>query len=161
MLEALALMAFKADDEELKTQLEGLFGELLSKSNKNIPALIELAYALDLRSLKKRIEELATSGPNDYDASRASFGGEERQVNERFHMARCISALWNEKDSLTQARLLLLYSEPSRICHSRFRSGIKHKSIQVKLAGLKKTLSNDQWQSLKGLGEMWYEFEGK
>jgi hypothetical protein len=84
------------------------------RTNLQITEILWSAWAADLREFQDEIERIATASPADEEGPRASSsGGPVTEVRERYHLARKIAALWNEKDRLTRGKLLLAlgYSE--------------------------------------------------
>ncbi len=78
------------------------------RTNLQITEILWSAWAADLREFKDEIERIATGSPAEEEGPRASSsGGPVTEVNERYHLARKIAALWNEKDRLTRGKLLL------------------------------------------------------
>jgi len=78
------------------------------RTNLRITEILWSAWAADLREFKDDIERIATASPTDEEGHRASsFGGPLTEVNERYHLARKIAALWNEEDLLTRGKLLI------------------------------------------------------
>ena len=78
------------------------------RTNLQITEILWSAWAADLREFKGDIERIATASPTDEEGRRASsYGGPITAVNERYHLARKIAALWNEEDLLTRGKLLI------------------------------------------------------
>ncbi len=67
-------------------------------------------WQLGLKKLKQNVEKIATSGPEDYEGTRGRGSSNHKSlVNQRYHLARQIAALWNEEDPSTRARLLIAF----------------------------------------------------
>ena len=109
VLQALVQLA-QADPQRLAPRLLAILRAQLRHTNKSVPELLMDAWAADLRKLLPDVERIATSGPDDYESERANcYGGEASAVDDRFHLARQIAALWNEEDPATAAKLLLAF----------------------------------------------------
>ena len=67
------------------------------------------ALALDLRGLAPEIAALASESPAVQDGDAADYGGGNFKgpAGQRYHIAREITALWNEPDPGTRARMWL------------------------------------------------------
>ncbi len=107
ILEALTHLA-QADPDRLNPKLSRIIEPHLASTNINMKQVLWAIWSADLREHKPRLEQLATSGPDDYeDPKAASSGGKATPVEGRFHLARIIVALWNEEDPATKAKLLV------------------------------------------------------
>jgi len=110
ILEAAALLA-QADPERLNPRLLKIVKPELAATNKQMNEILWTIWAADLRSLGPKLEQLGTSGPDDYEDERAwTSGGEVAPVKGRFHLARKIADLWNATDPVTQIRLLTAFA---------------------------------------------------
>lgn len=109
VLDALVQLA-QVDPPRFNPRLRKILRPQLRRTNKRVTSLLMAAWSADLRKLKPDVERIATSGPDDYESERAHCcGGDESPVDDRFHLARQIAALWNEDDPATEARLLLAF----------------------------------------------------
>ncbi|NLG35539.1 MAG: hypothetical protein GX548_09325 [Lentisphaerae bacterium] len=143
VLQALVQLA-QLDPPRFHPRLADLLQPQFRHTNQSIPELLMAAWAADLRQLQPDIERIATSGPDDYESERAhSYGGHPSDVDDRFHLARQIASLWNEKDPATKARLLLAFGfhQASNLCvnprpEQTFR-------METELSRLAPTLSPD------------------
>lgn len=103
---ALVLMV-QSHPQQLQTKLQALLQPHLQETNASIPAILWAIAAADLRELEPELARLATHDPAEYEDRRANaYGGEKLPVTGRFHVARKILALWQERDAFTRARLL-------------------------------------------------------
>lgn len=110
LLGALVLLA-QADPERLAPRIEAVVAPELVTTNKRMSEIFWAIWAADLRDLRPKLEELATSGPDDYEDQKASVsGGEVSPVRGRFHLARKIADLWRADDALTRIRLLAAFA---------------------------------------------------
>ena len=89
--------------------MEGILGRYLRKSNIQIGEVIRSVWAADFKQFKDRLAEIATSGPEDYEDHAAYSSGPDKDVDGRYHMARKVCALWNEKDPVTRCKLLIAF----------------------------------------------------
>ena len=109
------------------------------RTNLQITEILWSAWAADLREFKDEIERIATASPAEEEGPRASSsGGPVTEVNERYHLARKIAALWNERDLLTRGKLLLAlgYSESYEFVESEALERREHmKEALATLAG--------------------------
>jgi hypothetical protein len=141
MLGPLAHLA-QADPAKLKPRLQEVVHPHLQRTNWYIPEIFWAIWAADLRELKPRLEQLATSGPDDHEDSRANrHGGEETAVQGRFHLARKMVSIWNEEDLPSRAKLLLAlakteegaFDEPASHPERRARLEVELKRIAGEL----------------------------
>lgn len=128
------------------TEHEGLMNELFAT-----------ALALDLRGLAPEIARLASAGPDVEEGKCANGwgGGFKGPGNERYHLARNVTGLWNETDADTLAKMWmgLVIAHPGDFCRTsiialklreRFRAALAAASPEVreKLTAQTRTLSN-------------------
>jgi hypothetical protein len=119
--------------------------------------LFATALALDLRGLAPEIARLASSGPDVEEGKCANGwgGGFKGPGNERYHLARNVTALWSEPDTDTLAKMWmgLVIAHPGDFARTsiivmklreRFRAALAAASPEVreKLTAQTRTLSN-------------------
>ncbi|MFH1707936.1 MAG: hypothetical protein ABIF71_08455 [Planctomycetota bacterium] len=158
MLAAVIRLA-QTDPARYNPSLVNVLRPELKITNKMVTDLIMAAWSADLRELKPELECIATSGPDDYEDQRAnSWGGAVRAVNECFHQARKIVALWNEEDPLVRCKLLLAFGlndafefvddvQPERLAR-----------METELTRATQSLTPDQMGQVAGFLE-WYRNE--
>jgi hypothetical protein len=106
ILGALVLLA-QSDPERFNPRLLAILAPQLKETNKQMTELLWAIWAADFRTLKPELEELATSGPEDYeDRKGSSSGSRVTPVTGKFHHARRIVDVWSNRDALTRLRLL-------------------------------------------------------
>jgi hypothetical protein len=109
LLSAVTYVARKGKEAELK-KLARIIAPHFKRTNWQITEILWSAWAADLREFKSDVERIATASPTDEEGRKASSsGGEVTEVNERYHLARKIAALWNEEDLLTRGKLLIAF----------------------------------------------------
>jgi hypothetical protein len=93
--------------ETLKPQLADFIRPHFTHHGGNMNKLFLAALAMDLRDLAPEIARLASSGPGVEEGKCANGwgGGFTGPGNERYHLARHITALWLEPDADTRARM--------------------------------------------------------
>lgn len=107
VLDALAHLA-QRDPARFNSRLVEIIRPHLSHTNKSVPGLIWTIWAADLRDLEPELQRLATNDPEVFEDYKAhASGGEASAVTGRFHLARKILSLWEERDTYTRARLLI------------------------------------------------------
>lgn len=106
LLNALSTLAL-AKLEIRKPQLADFIRPRFTRHGGNMNDLFLAALALDLRELAPEIAHLASSGPDVEDGKCANGrgGGFTGPGNERYHLARHVTALWLETDADTRARM--------------------------------------------------------
>ena len=144
VLQALVHLA-QLDPAQLNPRLLDILRPQLRHTNNSLRELLLAAWAADLRDLAPDVERIATSGPDDYESERAnSYGGKPSAVDDRFHLARQIAALWSEPDPATQANLLLAFGfhqAPGLSVNPRPEQSAR---MEADLARLYQTLSPQQ-----------------
>jgi hypothetical protein len=63
----------------------------------------------DFKQFKDRLAEIATLNPEDYEDRAAYTSGPDKDVDGRYHMARKVCALWNEKDPVTRCKIWIAF----------------------------------------------------
>lgn len=111
----------------------------LTATNKQMTEILWAIWSADLRSLGSKLEQLGTSGPDDYEDAKAwSSGGDVTRVAGRFHLARKIADTWNATDPVTQIRLLTalaletahsLTDEPDPARIFRFKTSLRQSAL--------------------------------
>lgn len=91
------------------TELERLLGGYLKITDIKIGDVIRSVWAGDFIQFRDRLAEIATSGPEDYEDRAAYTSGSDKDVDGRYHMARKVCALWNEKDPFTRCKLWIAF----------------------------------------------------
>lgn len=134
ILDAMAQLA-QADPGRLNPRLLRIVTPELAATNKRMDEIMWVIWTADLRSLRPTLEQLGTSGPDDYeDAKASSCGGDVTPVKGRFHLARQIADTWNATDPVTEIRLLtalglemayFLTNEPDMSRLYRFRTSLR------------------------------------
>ena len=106
LLDALSTLAL-AKPQIRKAQLAGFIQPHFTHHGGNMNDLFLTALALDLRQLVPEIARLASSGPEIEEGKCANGwgGGFTGPGNERYHLARHVTALWLEADADTRARM--------------------------------------------------------
>ena len=108
-LSAVTYLARQGKERELK-RLAQVIAPHFKRTNLQITEILWSAWAADLREFKGDIEKIATATPTEEEGRKASSsGGPATEVNERYHLARKIAALWKEEDLLTKGKLLLSF----------------------------------------------------
>ena len=109
VLSAIVLLS-QSDPNKYYPQLKEIVKKQLKGTNSE-KFLVMAIWSADLREFKSNLERISTSGPADYEDKRAGSCAEGGRVLEgnRFHVARKIVSLWNEKDLLTRCKLLLAF----------------------------------------------------
>ena len=105
-LDALSTLAL-AKPEIRKAQLVEFIRPHFTRHGGNMNDLFRAALALDLREFAPEIAHLASSGPDVEEGKCANGwgGGFTGPGNERYHLARHVTALWLETDADTRARM--------------------------------------------------------
>lgn len=134
ILGAMAHLA-QADPKRLNPRLLKIVTPELATTNKQMEEILWVIWTADLQSLRRRLEKLGTSGPDDYEDEKASsYGGEVTPVKGRFHLARQIADVWNASDPVTEIRLLtalglemayFLTNEPDMSRLYRFKTSLR------------------------------------
>lgn len=106
LLDALATLA-RAKPEPHLSQIAELLSPRIQNHKGQIEGLFPVVLALDLRSLAPVIEHFATSGPNvpDGEVTNSCKNDPDNPCLHRYHSARHVSALWQEPDADTRARM--------------------------------------------------------
>lgn len=106
LIDALTTLALAKPQPQL-SQIAELLRPRLRKHEGQIERLFPVIHALDLQSLKREIEFLATSGPivADGEVTNSCKNDPDTPCLHRYHSARHISALWQEPDVDTRARM--------------------------------------------------------
>lgn len=147
-LPALNLIAQQAPDPH-RAELRDMLAPELSETHGFLDATLWSIWQLDLRELKGEIERIATSGPEDYEGTFGSGGINHKQpVDQRYHRARHIAALWNEEDPLTRARLLVAFAVAEARTFSHAQNGALER-LQSQLAAEKAGLTKTQMSALE------------
>ena len=108
-LSAVTYLARK-DKEAGSRRLAQVIVPHLKRTNLRITEVLWSVWAADLREFKRDIERIATASPTEEEGRKASTsGGMPTEVNERYHLARKIAAIWNEEDLQTRGKLLLSF----------------------------------------------------
>lgn len=74
--------------------------------------LFNLIWTADLKSKRKYLEVHSTISPDEaqqYNGSRYA-GSQYKSISGKYHQARKILSLWNEKDDLTRGKLLIAFA---------------------------------------------------
>jgi hypothetical protein len=94
------------EPKRYKPRLKKWLSGQLKETNFMIGEILWAIWALDLQELKPEVERVATSSPEDFQGRKAySQGGDVSPVDQRYHMARKVAAVWNEEDATTRAKL--------------------------------------------------------
>ena len=116
LLDALAALAISKQQPRL-AQLAELLRPRLQNHESELNAVLLAALALDLRSLAPEIAQFATSNPvvPDRENTNSCEKKSDQPCLHRYHSARHISALWQESDPETRARMwaALLLNSPN------------------------------------------------
>ncbi|HEX7262021.1 MAG TPA: hypothetical protein VF258_09415 [Luteolibacter sp.] len=106
LLNALATLAIAKPEPRL-SHLAELLRHRLRNRHFQIDALSKAALALDLRCLMPEIGNFATSGPSvaDGEVTNSCKDDPDKPCMHRYHSARHVSALWQEPDADTRARM--------------------------------------------------------
>ncbi|MGC4014815.1 MAG: hypothetical protein QM755_09920 [Luteolibacter sp.] len=90
-----------------QTHLQRVIGPKLEKCRGGMNDWFSAILAFDLRLLAEQVGNLATESSNVEDGEGAnSWGGSfTTPIGHRYHMARIVTALWNETDPETLARM--------------------------------------------------------
>lgn len=83
------------------SELEGMLERYLKGTDIKKEEVILSIWAADFKQFKARLEEIATSGPGDY---------EDKKNGGRYHMTRKVCALWNEEDLVTRYKLWIAFA---------------------------------------------------
>ena len=114
-LDVLSTLAL-AKPEARKTQLANFIRPHFTRHSGNMNDLFRTALALDLREFTPEIAHLASSGPDVEEGKCANGwgGGFTGPGNERYHLARHVTALWLETDADTRGRMwtALFFASP-------------------------------------------------
>ena len=104
-IDALMLLTEGAADRQ--SRLEAFVRPRLKKHDGMMNEVFLTALALDLRGLAPEIAAMASESPAVQDGDGANYGGGNFKgpVGEHYHIAREITALWNEPDPATRSRL--------------------------------------------------------
>lgn len=155
-LDALSTLALAKPDPRM-AQLVDFIRPCLTEHEGLMNELFATALALDLRGLAPEIARLASSGPDVEEGKCANGwgGGFKGPGNERYHLARNVTALWSEPDADTLAKMWmgLVIAHPGDFCRTSiiavklrggFRSALAAASPEVrgKLIAQTRTLSN-------------------
>jgi hypothetical protein len=110
VLPGLAMVA-AAEPEQYRNELRKLLEDQVTASRGGMDYIAWAIWRSDLRELKKTLEGMATSGPDDYDGplGRESSSWENPRPY-RYHSARHVAAIWNEEDPLTRAKLAVAFA---------------------------------------------------
>jgi hypothetical protein len=104
-ISAMILVAQK-EGEPFRSRMSKLLAPELRETKGFLNDTFRAFWQLNLREMKGELERIATSGPSDYEGNSGSGGSNHRdQVQHRYHLARQIVALWNEKDPLTRTKM--------------------------------------------------------
>ena len=134
-LDCLAALARSNKQRKL---VKRLIEDNLSLPDRRTRRLFVTIYTADLRSLRSRLENLSTSGPNDYGARNHG----ERKIFERYHKARHVVSIWNEEDPLTRCKLAVLFAEENK------QTGVLERSREI-VKEARKQLTPKQKERLK------------
>ncbi len=106
LLNALATLALAKPEPRL-SQIAELLRNRLQNHKGQIENLFPVALALDLRSLASEIGHFATNGPEvaDGEITNSCKNDPDHPCLHRYHSARHVSALWQEPDADTRARM--------------------------------------------------------
>lgn len=147
-LPALTLIA-QAEPDPYRAKLRDILAGELQQNNGYLDTSLWSIWQLDLRELKPEIERIATSGPEDYEGTFGSGGINHKQpVDQRYHRARHIAALWNEEDPLTRARLLVAFALTEARTFSHTQNGALER-LQNQLAAERAGLTKAQVSALE------------
>lgn len=105
-VDQLCQLALKTEDRKYLTELEKItLPHLHSTTHSLRPWLISI-YNLNLRNTDKRLRQIATKDGIDVESDSAYvYGGQERNINGRYHLPRQILAVWDEPDPTTRTKL--------------------------------------------------------
>ena len=106
ILGALAHLS-QADPEKFNKKLFKILSPYLTKKNKMRTDIIWAIWSADLREFKPVLEEIATSGPDDYQDGETGCLEDSKPIDGRLHMARKVVSIWNEEDIVTRVKLLI------------------------------------------------------
>ncbi len=155
-LDALSTLAV-AKPETRMGQLVDFIRPCFTRHGGMMNDLFAVALALDLGGLAPEVQHLASTGPDVPDGECANgWGGKfTGPGNNRYHLARHVTALWQESDADTLARmwLALVVAHPGDFSRNSiiavklrggFRSALAAASSEVreKLMAQTRTLSN-------------------
>lgn len=155
-LDALSTLALAKPDPQMG-QLVDFIRPRFTQHRGLMNELFATALALDLRELAPEITHLASSGPDVPEGKCANGWGDgfAGPGNERYHLARHVTALWNEADADTLAKMWmgLVIAHPMEFCRStiiavklrdRFRAALAAASPDVseKLTTQTRALTN-------------------
>lgn len=143
-LDALSTLALAKPDPRM-AQLVDFVRPCFTEHGGMMNDLFATALALDLRGLAPEIARFASSGPEVEEGKCATGwgGGFKGPGNERYHLARNVTALWSEPDADTLAKMWmgLVIAHPGDFCRTsiiavklreRFRAALAAASIEVK-----------------------------
>ncbi len=143
LLDALANLAIAKPEQRL-LQLTELLRPRLRSHNLRVDTVCRVALALDLRGLAPEIEHFATSSPTvpDGESTSSCDNAPDNPCLHRYHSARHLSALWQETDPDTLARMwtALLQNSPydftgtetiPTCLRDRFRAAISAASQEI------------------------------
>ncbi len=104
-----ALLRLTRDLPDRNARLEAFIRPRLKEHDGMMNDVFIAALALDLRGLAPEIAALASESPAVQDGDAADYGGGNFKgpAGQRYHIAREITALWNEPDPGTRARMWL------------------------------------------------------
>ena len=135
MLVSLVPLAQRGGAEQ-RAKLSPEIRRCLKETSEDVTPFVLCIYALDLRQWKPELEKMATAGPEDYEGGQASSRGDNATpVTARSHAAHKIVAIWNEKDPLVRAKLLIAFgfSVSGNGFFSRCQVGDVFQTIQAQL----------------------------
>jgi hypothetical protein len=144
-LEALSAIAL-AKPEVQKAQFSDFIRPRFTRHVGQMNDLFLVALALDLRDLAPEIARLASSGPEVEEGKCANgVGGKfTGPGNERYHLARHITALWLEPDADTRARMwtAMVLASPYHLArHSSVVAATLRENFRSALAAASPSLS--------------------
>ncbi len=110
-LPALCLIA-QREPRPYRGKLKQLLAPELQNTHGELDAVLFAIWRLDLREFRPVLEHIATSGPADYEGpyTRGTCSPAQTVDEQRYHRARHILALWDEKDAFTRARLQIAFA---------------------------------------------------
>lgn len=113
VISSLVLLA-QHDPARFNPRIAKILSPHLKTTERRMNDILWAIWSANLRDFQPDMERLGTSGPDDYQDSKASGSGDGPTVRGRFHLARKIADVWNASDPVTEIRLLtaLALSEP-------------------------------------------------